>query len=94
LAGGHPLSILGAAIASPITPLIPALSSGMVSAFIEAWLRKPTYQDMLNLRNDTSTIKGWWRNRFARVFVNFMLANLGTTVAVYIAGANLIHKLG
>jgi pheromone shutdown-related protein TraB len=94
LAGGHPLSILGAAVASPITPLIPALSSGMVSAFIEAWLRKPTYQDMLNLRTDTSTVKGWWRNRFARVFVNFVLANTGTSIAAWIAGANLIHKLG
>ena len=94
LAGGHPLSSLAAAAASPITPLIPALSSGMVSAFVEAWLRKPTYQDMLNLRTDTGTIKGWWRNRFARVFVNFMLANLGTSLAVWVAGANLIHGLG
>ena len=94
LAGGHPLSILAAAVASPITPLIPALSSGMVSAFVEAWLRKPTYQDMLNLRVDTSSITGWWRNRFARVFVNFMLANAGTSIAVWVAGANLIHKLG
>jgi pheromone shutdown-related protein TraB len=94
LAGGHPLSILAAAVASPVTPLIPALSSGMASAFTEAWLRKPTYQDMLNLRVDTSSITGWWRNRFARVFVNFMLTNAGTSIAVWIAGANLIHKLG
>ncbi len=93
-AGAHPLSVLGAALASPITPLIPALSSGMVSAFIEAWLRKPTYEDMLNLRQDTATIKGWWHNRFARVFVNFMLANLGTSLAVWIAGAKVIHGLG
>lgn len=94
LAGGHPLSIAAAALASPITPLIPALSSGMCSAFVEAWLRKPTYQDMLNLRADTSTINGWWRNRFARVFVNFMLANIGTSIAAWVAGANLIHALG
>ena len=93
-AGGHPLSILAAAVASPITPLIPALSSGMVSAFTEAWVRKPTYQDMLNLRQDTNTLKGWWRNRFARVFVNFVLANAGTSIAVWVAGANLLHKLG
>ena len=93
-AGGHPLSILAAAVASPITPLIPALSSGMVSAFTEAWVRKPTYQDMLNLRQDTDTLKGWWRNRFARVFVNFVLANAGTSIAVWVAGANLLHKLG
>ena len=94
LAGGHPLSILGAAVAAPVTPLIPALSSGMVSAFIEAWVRKPTYADMLNLRQDTSTLKGWWRNRFARVFVNFMLANTFTSLAVWVAGAKLIHGLG
>ena len=94
LAGGHPLSIAAAALASPITPLIPALSSGMVSAFVEAWLRKPTYQDMLNLRVDTSSLRGWWRNRFARVFVNFMLTNAGTSIAVWVAGANLIHRLG
>lgn len=94
IAGGHPLSILAAAAASPFTPLVPALSSGMVSAFVEAWLRKPTYQDMLDLRTDTSTVKGWWKNRFARVFVNFMATNLGTSLAVWIAGANLIHALG
>jgi pheromone shutdown-related protein TraB len=93
-AGGHPLTILAAAVASPWTPLIPALSSGMVSAFVEAWLRKPTYQDMLDLRQDTSTLRGWWRNRFARVIVNFTLANTGTALAVWIAGAKLVHGLG
>jgi pheromone shutdown-related protein TraB len=93
-AGGHPLSIIAAAVASPLTPLIPALSSGMVSAFVEAWLRKPTYQDMLDLRHDTGTLKGWWRNRFARVIVNFVLTNTGTALAVWIAGAKLIHGVG
>jgi pheromone shutdown-related protein TraB len=93
-AGGHPLSILAAAIVSPVTPLIPALSSGMVSAFIEAWLRKPTYQDMLDLRHDTGTLQGWWRNRFARVIVNFVLTNTGTALAVWVAGAKLVHGIG
>jgi len=93
-AGGHPLTRVAAAVPSPLTPLIPALSSGMVSAFIEAWLRKPTYQDMLDLRHDTATLKGWWRNRFARVIVNFVLTNTGTAIAVWIAGAKLIHGVG
>jgi pheromone shutdown protein TraB len=93
-AGGHPLSILAAAVVSPVTPLIPALSSGMVSAFIEAWLRKPTYQDMLDLRHDTGTLQGWWRNRFARVIVNFVLTNTGTALAVWVGGAKLVHGIG
>lgn len=92
-AGGHPLSVLGAFIASPITPLHPALSSGMVSAFIEAWLRRPTYADFLNLRDDTGQLRGWWRNRVARVLVNFFLTNLGTALAVWVAGLSLITSL-
>lgn len=93
-AGGHPLSIIAAFLASPLTPLHPALSSGMVSAGVEAWVRKPTYADFLSLRTDTGSISGWWKNRVARVFVNFMLTNFGTMIAVWIAGAAVIHGLG
>jgi len=92
-AGGHPLSVIGAFLASPVTPLHPALSSGMVSAFIEAWLRKPTYADFLSLRDDTGDWRGWWRNRVARVLVNFFLTNMGTALAVWLAGAKLITSL-
>lgn len=92
-AGGHPLSVLAAFIASPLTPLHPALSSGMVSAAVEAWLRKPTYRDFLYLRDDTATLRGWWRNRVARVMVNFVLTNFGTVIGVWIAGAAIIRKL-
>jgi pheromone shutdown-related protein TraB len=92
-AGGHPLSILVAAVVSPITPFIPP-TSGMFSAMAEAWLRKPTYGDMLRLRDDVASVRGWWRNRFARVIVNFVLTNFGTVVGVWVAGAKLIHRLG
>ncbi|MBY4594937.1 TraB/GumN family protein [bacterium BD-1] len=92
-AGGHPLSILAAAVSSPLTPLHPALASGTVSAAVEAWVRKPTYADFLRLRDDTGHLSGWWKNRVARVLVNFFLTSLGTAVAVWIGGANLISKL-
>lgn len=93
-ARGHWLSCLAAFIASPLTPLHPALSSGMVSAFVEAKLRKPTYQDLLALKDDTTGISGWWQNRFSRVLVNFLLTNTGTALAVWIAGAAFYLKLG
>ncbi len=93
-AGGHPLSIIAAFLSSPLTPLHPALSSGMVSAAVEAWARKPTYVDFLSLRTDTGSISGWWKNRVARVFVNFMLTNFGTMIGVWIGGAAVIHSLG
>jgi pheromone shutdown-related protein TraB len=93
VAGGHPLSILGAFLSSPITPLHPALASGTVSGLIEAWVRKPTYADFMALRDDVQTLKGWWRNRVARVLVNFFLTSLGTAIGVWTGGAQMLAKL-
>lgn len=92
-AKGHWLSCLTAFIASPLTPLHPALSSGMISAYVEAKMHKPTYEDLLKLKDDTTEVSGWWKNRFSRVLVNFILTNTGTALAVWIAGAAFYLKL-
>lgn len=93
LAGGHPLSLVAAFVVSPITPLHPALSSGMVSAWVEAWLRRPRVADFSRLRDDVGSPGGWWRNRVARVFVNFFLTNLGTAAGVYLAGWGMLKRI-
>lgn len=93
LAGGHPLSILVAFVASPITPLHPALASGTLSALTEAWLRKPTYADFMALRDDVQTFRGWWRNRVARVLLNFFLTSMGTAIGVWTGGLSILGKL-
>ena len=93
LSGGHPLSILGAFVSSPVTPLHPALASGTVSGLIEAWIRKPTYADFMALRDDVQMLKGWWRNRVARVLVNFFLTSTGTAIGVWTGGARMLAKL-
>jgi hypothetical protein len=92
-AGGHPLSIAGAFVASPLTPLHPAMSSGMVSALIEAWVRRPTVADFAALRDDVGSPRGWWRNRVARVLLNFFLTSLGTAIGVWLAGWSMIDRL-
>jgi pheromone shutdown-related protein TraB len=93
VAGGHPLSILAAFVSSPVTPLHPALASGMVSALVEARMRKPTYADFMALREDVNTLRGWWRNRVARVLLNFFLTSMGTAIGVWIGGARILGKL-
>ncbi len=93
LAGGHPLSILGAFVSSPFTPLHPALASGTVSALIEAWVRKPTHADFMALRDDVNSVRGWWRNRVARVLLNFFLTSLGTAIGVWTGGARMLARL-
>lgn len=93
IAGGHPLSILGAFVASPITPLHPALGSGTISGLIEAWVRKPTHADFMAIRDDVQQWKGWWRNRVIRVLLNFFLTSLGTAIGVWTGGAKMLGKL-
>ena len=92
-AGGHPLSVLAAALSSPITPLHPALASGMLSALAEAGLRKPTYADFLALRDDISSLRGVYRNRVARIMLVFFLTNLGTALGVWLGGAKMLGRL-
>jgi pheromone shutdown-related protein TraB len=93
LAGAHPLSIAAGAIASPITPLHPALASGMISGAVEAWVRKPRVADFAALRDDLLQLRGWWRNRVAQVFLTFLLTSFGTAAGVYIAAFKIGGKL-
>jgi pheromone shutdown-related protein TraB len=92
-AGAHPASIASAFIASPLTPLHPALASGMVSGAVELWARKPRVGDFQTLRDDVVTVRGWWRNRVARVFLVFFLTSLGTAIGVWIAGFRMAARL-
>lgn len=93
LAGGHPLSILAGAIAAPLKPFRPGIPSGTFSALVELRMRKPAYGDFMALRDDAQTLRGWYRNRVARVVLNFILTNLGTGIGVWLAGARIVGKL-
>ncbi|HVI60212.1 MAG TPA: TraB/GumN family protein [Luteimonas sp.] len=93
LAGGHPLSILAGAVAAPLKPFRPGIPSGTFSALAELRMRKPAYGDFLALRDDAQTLRGWYRNRVARVVLNFILTNLGTGIGVWLAGARIVGKL-
>ena len=93
LAGANPLSLLAGAVAAPFKPFRPGLPSGMFSALAEVRLRKPAYPDFLALRDDTQTLRGWYRNKVTRVVLVFMLTNLGTIAGEWMAGARILGKL-
>ncbi|HEU0277866.1 MAG TPA: TraB/GumN family protein [Rhodanobacteraceae bacterium] len=94
VAGGHPLSVLTAAVMGPLKPFRPpGLSSGVFSGMVEAWLRKPRVGDFQSLRKDLLHASGWWRNRVARTLLVFMLTNLGTIAGEYLAGIRIFSRL-
>ncbi|MGO0999453.1 TraB/GumN family protein [Lysobacter sp. CA196] len=93
LAGGHPFSIITAAVVAPLKPFRPGVPTGALSALVEVHRRKPAYGDFMALRDDAQTLKGWYRNRVARVVLNFMLTNIGTGIGVWLAGFRIASKL-
>ena len=82
LALSHPLTIVSAFLAAPLTTLHPFLASGMVSAFVEAWLRKPQVSDFETVVDSITTVKGWYTNKLARVFLVLILTNLCGTIGM------------
>jgi len=93
LARAHPLTVLSGVAAAPITSLNPTVGAGMVTAAVEAWLRKPTVADFECLRDDVASWRGWWHNRVARVLLVFMLSNFGSAAGTWIAGVSMVRQL-
>jgi len=93
IARGHPLTILSAVVAAPLTSLNPTIAAGMVTGLVESWLRKPRVSDLENLRFDITTVKGWFRNPATRILLVFFLSNLGSAIGTWIAGFKIFGAL-
>jgi pheromone shutdown protein TraB len=93
LAGAHLVTILCAFLGAPFTTLHPAIGIGMLTAPVEAWLRKPTVAAFKRLRHDTTSLAGWRSNPVARVFLVFFLSSLGAASGTYIGGFRIFQQL-
>lgn len=93
IALAHPVSIVSAFIAAPITSLNPAISAGMVAAAVETHFRRPSVGDFSRLRSDVCRIGGWWSNRVAHTFVVFFLSGMGSVIGTYVAGYRIFESV-
>lgn len=93
LAAAHPLTIVTAFVAAPITSLNPTIGAGMVTTAAELYFRKPQVGDFGSLRHDTTHWKGWWKNRVSRTLLVFLFSTLGSAVGTYLAGFRIFDKL-
>jgi pheromone shutdown-related protein TraB len=93
LALGHPLSILTSVVAAPFTSLNPLVACGWFTGIVEATIRKPTVHDVNNIPEDIFSFKGFFKNRFLRVFLIIVMANLGSSLGTFVAGADIIRNL-
>ncbi|MFE3846133.1 TraB/GumN family protein [Thermoplasmatota archaeon] len=84
IARGHPLSIITAFIAAPITSLNPAIAAGWVAGYVEAKLRTPVIKDFKGL-SKIDSLKDFWNNRVIRLLMVVALANLGSMIGTIVA---------
>ncbi len=81
----HPVTIIAAFIASPITSLNPTIGAGMVTALVQAILVKPRIKDFEQLNGDSLKITDWWRNRITKIFLVFLFTSIGSSIGTFIA---------
>ncbi len=92
IALAHPLSMLTALLAAPISSLSPLLAAGWFAGLTEALVRKPSVSDFENLAEDIHTVSGFWRNKVTRILLVVVFVNLGSTVGTIIGGAEVVSR--
>jgi pheromone shutdown-related protein TraB len=89
LAFGHPLAILTAFVAAPISALHPLIAAGWFAGLVQAYFRRPNVGDFETLSEDVLSVKGFWNNKVTRVLLIVVFANIGSATGSIIGGADI-----
>ena len=93
LALAHPITIITAFVAAPITSLTPVIGAGYVTAFVQAMLQPPLVGEFESVLTDILTVRGWWRNRLLKVFLAFLLPGFGSMIGSVLGGYRIFSNL-
>lgn len=85
IALGHPLTILTAIVASPLTSLNPMMAAGWFSGLVEVFVGKPKVRDFEKLPEDISTLKGFWQNKITKILLVVVFTNIGSSIGTFVA---------
>lgn len=91
IAFGHPLAIITAFVAAPITALDPITAAGWFAGIVQAYFSRPSVKDFENLSENVFSVKGFWNNKVTRVLLVVVLANLGSSIGTFIGGADVVR---
>ena len=94
IALAHPLTIVTAFVAAPITSLNPTIAAGWVCGLVEAYLRKPRVVDLESVAGDLTSARGIWSNRVTKILLVVILANLGSSIGTFVGAGWIVALLG
>jgi pheromone shutdown-related protein TraB len=89
----HPLTVLSAFLAAPLTSLNPLVAAGWVAGIVQALIKKPKVSDLEALPDAIGSARGFWTNPVTRILLVVALANLGSMMGTYIAGGWIAARL-
>jgi pheromone shutdown-related protein TraB len=93
LARAHPVTVITALLAAPLTSLNPTIGAGMVTAAVQTTVSPPHMSDFDSVREQITQLKGWWTNRVARILLVFVFCTIGSASGTYIAGFRIFEQL-
>jgi pheromone shutdown-related protein TraB len=80
----HPVTVLSAFAAAPITSVNPTIGVGLVAGLVQAFVRKPRVVDFENLSQDVTSVRGILRNRVTHVLAVFFLSSVGSAIGTFV----------
>jgi len=93
IALAHPLTILTAFFAAPITSLTPLIGAGYVAAFVQVYFQPPLVKDFQNVSDNAKQVLMWWKNKLLKVLLVFILASLGSVLGTYVGLFEIVRNV-
>jgi len=85
IALAHPLAILISFLGAPVTSLNPFIGIGILSGIVQVTFKKPRVSDVQNITEDSTSLKGIYRNRISRALLVFFLSSLGSSIGTFVS---------
>ena len=93
IALAHPLTILTAFLAAPVTSLSPLIGAGYVAAFVQAYFQPPLVKDFQHVAESARKFSMWWKNKLLKVLLVFILASLGSVLGTYVGLYEIVKNV-
>jgi pheromone shutdown-related protein TraB len=93
IALAHPLTILTAFLAAPVTSLSPLIGAGYVAAFVQVYFQPPLVKDFQTVADSARKFSMWWKNKLLKVLLVFILASLGSVLGTYVGLYEIVKNV-
>jgi len=93
IAAAHPLTVLAAFFAAPITSLSPLIGAGYVAAFVQAYFQPPLVKDFQSVSENAKKLSMWWKNKLLKVLLVFILASLGSVLGTWVGLVEIVKNV-